>query len=102
MANERSSYPAGGDIPDRYARFWDPYIALSFVAARTSLEVGPTVSLVAEHDAIALAKAIATLDVLSGGRVLVGVGFGGTARSSRIMACPPRCGPRSSRRRSRS
>ena len=76
VANKRSDYPAGGEIPDRYARFWDPYIALSFVAARTSLEIGPTVSLVAEHDAIALAKAIATLDVLSGGRLLVGVGFG--------------------------
>jgi probable F420-dependent oxidoreductase len=76
VANGRSAYPAGGEIPDRYARFWDPFIALSFVAARTSLEVGPTVSLVAEHDAIALAKAIATLDVLSSGRLLVGVGFG--------------------------
>ena len=76
VAGDRSSYPAGGEIPDRYARFWDPYIALSFVAARTSLEIGPTVSLVGEHDAIALAKAIATLDVLSAGRLLVGVGFG--------------------------
>ena len=76
VASERSAYPAGGEIPDRYARFWDPYIALSFVAAQTSLEIGPTVSLVAEHDAIALAKAVATLDVLSGGRLLLGVGFG--------------------------
>ncbi|HVV30847.1 MAG TPA: TIGR03619 family F420-dependent LLM class oxidoreductase [Mycobacteriales bacterium] len=72
----RSAYPPGGPIPERYARFWDPYIALSFVAARTSLEVGPTVSLVAEHDAIALAKAIATLDVLSEGRFVLGVGWG--------------------------
>jgi probable F420-dependent oxidoreductase len=76
VASERSQYPAGGEIPDRYARFWDPYIALSFVAARTGLEVGPTVSLVGEHDAIALAKTIATLDVLSGGRLVLGVGFG--------------------------
>src|SRR6478735_5191303 len=76
VANERSSFPAGGDIPDRYARFWDPYIALSFVAARTSLDIGTCISLVGEHDAIALAKAIATLDVLSGGRLHVGVGFG--------------------------
>ena len=72
----RSQYPAGGPTPERYARFWDPYIALSFVAARTSLEVGPCVSLVAEHDPIALAKAVATLDVLSGGRFVLGVGFG--------------------------
>jgi probable F420-dependent oxidoreductase len=76
VAHARSSYPPGGEIPERYARFWDPYIALSFVAARTSLEIGPCISLVAEHDAIALAKAVATLDVLSGGRLLLGVGFG--------------------------
>jgi probable F420-dependent oxidoreductase len=72
----RSQYPAGGLTPQRYARFWDPYVALSFVAARTSLEIGPCVSLVAEHDPIALAKAVATLDVLSEGRLVLGVGFG--------------------------
>jgi probable F420-dependent oxidoreductase len=72
----RSQFPAGGPTPLRYARFWDPYVALSFVAARTSLEIGPCVSLVAEHDPIALAKAAATLDVLSGGRLVLGVGFG--------------------------
>ena len=78
LAHARSSFPAtvDGEIPDRYAHFLDPYVALSFVAASTSLEVGPMVSLVAEHDAIALAKAAATLDVLSGGRLLLGVGFG--------------------------
>lgn len=76
VAHERSSFPLPGGIPDRYARFWDPYIALSFVAAQTGLEDGPTVSLVGEHDAIALAKAIATLDVLSEGRLILGVGFG--------------------------
>ncbi len=41
----RSQYPPGGPIPERYARFWDPYTALSFVAAQTGLEVGPTVIL---------------------------------------------------------
>jgi probable F420-dependent oxidoreductase len=51
-------------------------VALSFVAAQTSLEVGTCISLVGEHDAIALAKAVATLDVLSGGRLVLGVGFG--------------------------
>jgi probable F420-dependent oxidoreductase len=72
----RSQFPAGGPTPLRYARFWDPYVALSFVAARTHLEIGPCISLVAEHDPIALAKAAATLDVLSGGRLVLGVGFG--------------------------
>jgi probable F420-dependent oxidoreductase len=72
----RSAFPYGGEIPERYARFWDPYTALSFVAATTGLEVGPFVSLVGEHDPIVLAKTIATLDVLSGGRFLLGVGWG--------------------------
>src|SRR4029453_15985440 len=71
-----SPFPAGGATPERYARFWDPYIALAFVAASTALEIGTCVSLVGEHDAIALAKQIATLDVLSGGRFICGVGFG--------------------------
>ncbi len=76
VEHARSQYPPGGEIPDRYARFWDPYVALSFVAARTGLEIGTCISLVAEHDPIALAKATATLDVLSGGRLVFGVGFG--------------------------
>src|SRR4029453_10821079 len=63
-----SPFPGGGATPERYARFWDPYIALSFVAARTGLEVGTGVSLIGEHDPIALAHQIATLDHLSGGR----------------------------------
>lgn len=71
-----SSFPAGGEIPARYARFWDPYIALSMVAAQTGLEVGTAVSLIGEHDPIQLAHATATLDHLSGGRLVLGVGWG--------------------------
>lgn len=70
-----SEYPLG-ELPDRYRRVLDPYIALSAVAARTSLRIGTCVSLVAQHDPIALAKAVATLDFLSGGRVTLGVGYG--------------------------
>lgn len=67
---------SGWVMPARYQRVLDPYIASAFVAATTSLEVGTGVSLLAEHDAIALAKAISTLDCLSDGRVVLGVGFG--------------------------
>lgn len=76
VLHARSQYPGGGETPARYGRFWDPFVALSFVAATTSLEVGTAVSLVAEHDAIALAKAVASLDALSGGRLTLGVGWG--------------------------
>ena len=76
LNSPRSQFPTGGPIPERYARYYCPYTALAFVAARTSLEVGPSVSLIAEHDPIALAKSIATLDSLSGGRLLLGIGWG--------------------------
>jgi len=76
VPHPRSQYPGGGETPLRYGRFWDPFVALSFVDATTGLEIGTAVSLVAEHDAIALAKAVASLDALSGGRVVLGVGWG--------------------------
>jgi probable F420-dependent oxidoreductase len=63
-------------MAERYQRALDPYITAAFVAASTTLEVGTAISLVAQHDAIALAKAVATLDHLSGGRMMLGVGFG--------------------------
>jgi probable F420-dependent oxidoreductase len=66
----------GWNVEERYQRTLDPYIACAFIAATTSLVVGTGVSLVAQHDAIALAKAVATLDYVSGGRFLLGVGFG--------------------------
>jgi probable F420-dependent oxidoreductase len=72
---QSSPYPKGGSMPERYKYAWDPYTALSFVAASTNLRVGTCVSLPGEHDPIALAKAIATIDVLSGGRI-AGLGFG--------------------------
>jgi probable F420-dependent oxidoreductase len=69
-------YPGGGDLPERYRRTLDPYVALSVVAAQTDLKIGTCISLVAQHDPIALAKTIATLDFVSGGRFSLGVGYG--------------------------
>ena len=72
-----SNFPGAGDaIPRSYPRLLDPYIALSFVAAQTSMKLGTCTSLPAQHDPIALAKAIATLDSMSGGRFTLGVGYG--------------------------
>ncbi len=70
-----AQYPVG-ELPDRYRRVLDPYIGLAMVAARTNLQLGTAISLIAQHDPIALAKAIATLDHLSGGRFTLGVGYG--------------------------
>lgn len=68
----------GAELPDdRYLRTLDPWVSLSMAAAVTStIKLGTAVALPAEHDPIALAKAIASLDHLSGGRVTLGVGFG--------------------------
>ena len=69
-------YPGGGELPERYRRTLDPYVALTVVAAQTGLRIGTCVSLVAQHDPIALAKTVATLDFISGGRFTLGVGYG--------------------------
>ncbi|MGW7422232.1 LLM class F420-dependent oxidoreductase [Streptomyces sp. NPDC054813] len=70
-------YPAGGDLPREYGRTLDPFVALGQAAAVTGrLGLGTGITLVAQHDPIDLAKQIATLDHLSGGRFTLGVGFG--------------------------
>ncbi|MFD0315665.1 LLM class F420-dependent oxidoreductase [Streptomyces flavalbus] len=70
-------YPAGGELPREYGRTLDPFVALGQAAAVTErLGVGTGIALVAQRDPIDLAKQIATLDHLSGGRFTLGLGFG--------------------------
>lgn len=70
-------YPGQGELPEEYRRTLDPFVALTAAAAATTrLLLGTGICLVAQHDPIALAKSIATLDWLSGGRVLFGIGYG--------------------------
>src|SRR5215468_4217823 len=66
------------ELPDdRYLRTLDPWVALSTAAAvTTTIRLGTSVALPVQHDPIALAKTIASLDHLSGGRVTLGIGFG--------------------------
>ncbi|WP_225730343.1 MULTISPECIES: LLM class F420-dependent oxidoreductase [unclassified Nocardia] len=75
-----AAHPRTGDatLPDdRYLRTLDPWVALSTAAAVTDrIGLSTAVALPAEHHPITLAKTIATLDHLSGGRVRLGVGFG--------------------------
>ncbi len=68
----------GAELPDdRYLRTLDPWVALATAAAVTErIELATAVALPVEHDPITLAKTIATLDHLSGGRVTLGAGFG--------------------------
>ncbi|EME15963.1 LLM class F420-dependent oxidoreductase [Rhodococcus triatomae] len=75
-----AAHPQTGDesLPDdRYMRTLDPWVALGTAASVTErVRLGTAVALPVEHDPITLAKTIASLDHLSGGRVTLGVGFG--------------------------
>ena len=76
-ASRRTPWPGGADLPQEYWHTLDPFVALGAVAAVTStLRLGFGVCLVVERDPITTAKEVASLDHLSGGRVLFGVGGG--------------------------
>lgn len=70
-------YPGGGELPDQYRRTLDPLIACTAAAAATTtLRVGIGVCLIPARDPIVLAKQVASIDLISGGRFVLGVGAG--------------------------
>ncbi|MCB0876657.1 MAG: LLM class F420-dependent oxidoreductase, partial [Solirubrobacterales bacterium] len=70
-------YPGGGDLPAEYSRIYDPFVALTAAAAATErLLVGTGICLIVERDPITTAKEVATIDRVSEGRFLFGVGAG--------------------------
>lgn len=76
-SSRRSPYPGGGELPKEYSYTYDPFVALSYAAAATTtLRIGTGIALVSERDPIHLAKLTSSLDVLSGGRFVLGVGAG--------------------------
>ena len=76
-AARESPWPGGAELPARYSHTYDPFIALAAMAAVTErVALGTGVSLVCQHDPIVLAKAVASLDRISGGRFELGVGLG--------------------------
>jgi probable F420-dependent oxidoreductase len=78
--SRKTPFPLGGELPDYYKQFYDPFIALTAAAAVTQkLKVGTSVCLVPEHHPITLAKTIACLDRVSNGRFLFGIGAGWNA-----------------------
>ncbi|MBI4081882.1 MAG: TIGR03619 family F420-dependent LLM class oxidoreductase, partial [Candidatus Lambdaproteobacteria bacterium] len=67
----------GGEMPEHYKHLLDPFVALAAAAGATErLRLGTGVCLVAERNPLLLAKELATLDLVSGGRVLFGIGAG--------------------------
>ncbi|MEV2251029.1 TIGR03619 family F420-dependent LLM class oxidoreductase [Streptomyces sp. NPDC050147] len=74
--SRETPYP-GGELPPECARMLNPLVALAQAAAVTErLGLGTNIALVGQHDPIDLAKQIATLDHLSGGRFTLGIGYG--------------------------
>jgi len=91
-ASRESPYPHPpfGDLPRQYFRTLDPLVTLgAMAAATTTLRLGTGICLVVERDPIILAKEVATLDLLSGGRVLLGVGAGWNREEMRNHGTDP-------------
>jgi alkanesulfonate monooxygenase SsuD/methylene tetrahydromethanopterin reductase-like flavin-dependent oxidoreductase (luciferase family) len=101
LTSRESPYP-GGELPDFAKDLFDPFIGLTAAAvATTKLKLGTFICLVSQHNAINLAKTVASLDRASNGRFLFGIGAGWNAeemadRAARIRA--PRSGELSSDR----
>ena len=75
--SRRTPYPAGGELPREYSHTYDPFVALTAAAAATSeLKLATGICLVIQRDPIVTAKEVATLDRISGGRFMFGVGAG--------------------------
>jgi probable F420-dependent oxidoreductase len=78
--SRRSPFGGGGELPKEYWHTLDPFVGLMAAASVTKkLKVGTGICLIIERDTIVTAKAAATLDFLSGGRFLFGIGAGWNA-----------------------
>jgi probable F420-dependent oxidoreductase len=75
--SRRSPFPGGGELPPEYSRSHDPFVALTAAAMNTKrIRLGTGICLIIERDTITTAKAVASLDVLSNGRFVFGIGGG--------------------------
>ena len=76
-ASRKTQFPGGGDLPKQYWHAYDPFVALTAAAAvTTNLKLATGICLLIQRDPITTAKEVASLDRLSGGRVLFGIGGG--------------------------
>jgi probable F420-dependent oxidoreductase len=89
-AGRDTPYPIGGELPAMYSRTLDPFLALTAAAVGTTrLNIGTGICLVIERDPIITAKEVATLDHLSNGRLLFGVGAGWNREEMRNHGTDP-------------
>src|SRR6266496_788146 len=79
-ASRRTPFPGGGDLPREYSHTLDPFVGLTVAASVTTrLRIGTGICLVIERDPIVTAKEVASLDFVSNGRFLFGIGRGWNA-----------------------
>ena len=75
--SRKTPYPAGGELPREYTRTHDPFVALTMAAAvTTKIKLATGICLMIERDPITTAKEVASLDFLSNGRAMLGIGAG--------------------------
>jgi probable F420-dependent oxidoreductase len=78
--------PGGGQLPEHYGRWLDPFVALTVAATVTKrIKLGTGICLLPEREPLMTAKVIASLDVVSGGRVVLGVGGGWLKEETEAM-----------------
>ncbi len=83
---EHTPYPFGGPLPEHYGRWWDPFVALTVAAAVTNrIKLATGICLLPEREPMVTAKVIASLDVYSAGRVILGIGAGWLREETEIM-----------------
>ena len=90
-ASRETPYPAGEPLPNEYFHLYDPFVALAYAAAATErIRVGTAILLLIERDPIITAKQVASVDRLSGGRFLFGVGAGWNLEEMRNHGTDPK------------
>jgi probable F420-dependent oxidoreductase len=88
--SRETAYPGGGELPREYSHTLDPFVGLAAAAAVTDrIKLGTGVCLIIERDVIVTAKEVSTLDQVSGGRVLFGVGAGWNIEEMRNHGTDP-------------
>ena len=89
--SRETPYPGGGELPREYSHTHDPFVALAMAAAVTQhIKLATGICLIVQRDPIITAKEVASLDFLSGGRALFGVGAGWNGEEMRDHGTDPR------------
>ncbi|MGZ8746991.1 MAG: LLM class F420-dependent oxidoreductase [Mycobacterium sp.] len=90
-ASRESAYPMGGELPSIYYRTLDPFVTLAAAAAVTSrIELFTGIALLIQRDPIITAKEAASIDLISGGRFVFGVGAGWNIEELRHHGTDPK------------